>query len=69
MGLTILLKTLMGGTIRRATRSAFVTPILLGRSSTKNNVMVVREMALHVSPLGPNRDADIVVNMVVAKNV
>ena len=66
MGLTILLSTLIGGTMSRATRSALVTPILLGSSSTKKSVMVVRAMALQVSPLGPNNEAEIVVKIVVA---
>lgn len=66
IGLTILLSKLIGGTSRRATRSAFVTPMLFGSSSTKNSVIVVRAIALQVSPLGPNTDAEIVVKIVVA---
>jgi len=53
----------------RATRSALVTPILLGRSSTKKRVMPVSAMAPYVSPRVPKMDDATWVNIVVAVGV
>jgi len=58
----------MGGTMTLATFSAFVTPMDLGKSSTKKRVLAVSTMAPHVSPLAPNTDAATWVKMVVAAN-
>ena len=52
-GPTIFARTLMGGTISLATRSALITPMFLGRSSTKNSVMAVKKTALHFSAYVP----------------
>lgn len=50
----------------RATFSALVTPMLLGSSSTKNKVIVVKATAPHVSPLEPYNEDMTYVKMVVA---
>ena len=39
----------MGGTMKRATLSALMTPMFLGRSSTKKSVIAVRNTALYFS--------------------
>ena len=56
----------MGGTIIRATFSALVTPMLLGKSSTKKRVHAVSAIVPHVSPLAPKVDATTCVKIVVA---
>jgi hypothetical protein len=56
-GLTNADMMLIGGVITRATRSAFVTPIDLGSSSTKKSVNPVSAKAPYFSPDGPNTDA------------
>ena len=52
--------------MRRATFSAFVTPMLFGSNSTKKSVIAVSSKAPHFSPFDPNNDAATWVKIVVA---
>jgi hypothetical protein len=65
-GLTTVEIMLIGGTIKRATFSAFVTPIDFGSNSTKKRVIAVNTTAPQVSPLLPKVAATTCVKIVVA---